>query len=577
MVQCRRLAELLACVAAECEAAKALDILAQAALEFSRSRNVMLALIDDEQGHMELLHGAGAEWSGLAGRGVTVDVNMRDGIVSYVAVTGRPYVSGDVRKDARYRLLFESTVSEIAIPIRDRAGRIRAVLNAESDRADAYGDEEIGACEVIAQLCANVLERDLGAKHEQALVMVGNALDSARSEDELLSMVVRVAREVLRFQACSIFLWDSASQSYVLRASVGSLADRVGHISYRGGEGCTGWVCETGQTIRLDSPMGDARWRGKFTEFPSEQIASFIAVPILGRARTIGVIRVIRRRGENEYLDTRFTDEDQVVLQAIAEQVASGLENIRSTDKLLQSERMAAWGELSAKSSHMIGNRVFALKGGINELEYQLSKAEPDLSEVRSLQASLRTNVDRIEEILQDFRDFVTATNLSKVLTDVNRIVSETASEVFPKRSNVKLELTLEPDLPMIEADPLRLRRAVSELIENSLNWAQEGGLHVDTKWATSETVTRAHMSPARRYVAITVQDSGPGVAADKKETIFQPFHSGRVKGMGLGLSIVKGIAEAHHGTAIEDGIEGQGARFVVLLPGPIRQNAEKE
>ena len=161
--------------------------------------------------------------------------------------------------------------------------------------------------------------------------MVGKALDTALSESELLDKVMDVAREVLRFQACSIFIWDSASSSYVLRASVGSLEDRIGQISYLPGEGCTGWVCESAEPVLIDRPSDDPRWRGKYTEFPSDQIASVLAVPVVGRSRTLGVIRVLRRVGKNEYLDNRFTESDLVGLETIAEEVASGLGNSRAT------------------------------------------------------------------------------------------------------------------------------------------------------------------------------------------------------------------------------------------------------
>jgi two-component system sensor histidine kinase HydH len=63
------------------------------------------------------------------------------------------------------------------------------------------------------------------------------------------------------------------------------------------------------------------------------------------------------------------------------------------------------------------------------------------------------------------------------------------------------------------------------------------------------------------------VEDSGPGVPDDVKSLIFQPFYSGRVKGMGLGLGIVKGIVDAHGGDVFENGVFREGARFVLHVP----------
>ena len=74
-------------------------------------------------------------------------------------------------------------------------------------------------------------------------------------------------------------------------------------------------------------------------------------------------------------------------------------------------------------------------------------------------------------------------------------------------------------------------------------------------------------MDDRRHAVRIIIEDSGVGVAMDLKSVIFEPFHSGRAKGMGLGLSIVKGIIDAHGGEIVEEGMPGSGARVVIRLP----------
>ncbi|MFS8065623.1 MAG: GAF domain-containing protein [Byssovorax sp.] len=263
-----------------------------------------------------------------------------------------------------------------------------------------------------------------------------------------------------------LFIEDSRTGNYVLRGTIGGLKENVGKTAYEPGEGFTGWVCKEGQPIMLDDPNQDERWRGKYVEFPTEQIASFIAVPIVSRGKSVGAIRVLRKKSDNRYLDNRFNDDDLRLLQTIAEQMAVGLESLRSVERIIRSERMIAWGELSAKSSHMIGNRVFALKGDVNELGHLLSEAQPDLKEIGAIQASLATNVTRVEEILQDFRDFVTATQVNRELSDLNQILRETAEEIFPRRSRVELDLDLDPELPPISLDSKKIRRAFSELIE---------------------------------------------------------------------------------------------------------------
>jgi signal transduction histidine kinase len=562
------LAQTLARLSRESNPQRALEIVSEAALDLTNSRYALIAVLNEEFARLEIRAGTGHEFGQhLLSKPLRLDVGRADGIVGYVAATGSSVMTGNVSQEPHYKKMFPNTQSEMAVPVRDRHGRVQAVLNVESDLLDAYGDDEMEASTVLSFLVAQILEREQQLQREEALIQIGTALDTALTEEALLERVLQVAEDVLRLQALSIFLLDERSGTFVLRGTVGGLMDNVGQSAYEAGEGFTGWVCAEGQPIMLDSPHDDPRWRGKYVEMPSEQIASFIAVPIVTRSRSIGAIRVLRKKSDNQYLDNRFNAGDLRILQTIAEQLAVGLESIRGVEKIIRSERMIAWGELSAKSSHMIGNRVFALKGDVNELGHLIAEPKPDLAEVAAVQRSLATNITRVEEILQDFRDFVTATQLHREATDLNQVLRETVDEVFPRRSSVQLELDLDDRIPRIQLDGKKLRRAFSELIENSLNYIDSGSLCVTSTLISREEDARVRSSKFATYVKLTVEDTGPGVNSDQKSTIFQPFFSKRVKGMGLGLSIVKGIIDAHGGEVYEAGEEGSGAKFVILLP----------
>lgn len=566
------LANLMEGVAVKWQPEEALDELARAALEHTRSRNVLIARMNDELGVVEFQNGAGRDWEETddnAGLRLRLSREEGGGIVPYVAVTGKPFVTGDVDQEPLYRQLFGRSKSEIAVPIRDRHGRVRGVLNAESDIPDHYTDDDVQLCVALGSLASMVLEREEMGRREEALIQIGSSLDRAMSDDELIQQVLKVAGEVLRFQSCSIFLFDTTTEMFMLRGSVGQLRDKVGSVGYRAGEGCTGWVCQSGEAIRTGDPQKDPRWEGRILEFPGEQIAAYLAVPIVYRGRSIGALRVVRRQSENPYQDNRFTEDDLRLLTTIAEQVAIGLENVRSLEKQLRIERMAAWGELSAKSSHMIGNRVFAIRGDVNEFGHILAEASPSRDELAAIQRSLLTNVERIEEILQDFRDFVMATQLTTARADLNFVVRESVQEVFPRRSKVKVVFELAPDLPEVVIDVRKVRRAITELVENALSFFQEGVMSVATGRADADAVKRAKLSRAREYLKIEIADQGPGVKNELKSRIFEPFFTTRVKGMGLGLSIVKGILDAHGGTVLEEGAEGEGASFLMLLPVP--------
>lgn len=574
MFSSAKLARLLGDVVSKGNTEDALHELIVAALGATGGRNAMIALLNDELGCLEIRHGAGEDWD-RSGETLHVDVNTSEGIVSYVAATGSSILSGDVAAEPLYKNIFGTTKSELAVPVRDRHGRMRGVLNVESERRNAFSQDHLETCEGMSSLIAMILEREEASTREEALIEIGASLERALTESQLVEGVIRIASEVLRFQAFSVFLLDPRSQTFVLKGSVSRLKEQVGQIRYEAGEGCTGWVAQTGKPILLNNPQSDPRWRGLHVEFPSEQISSFLAVPVISKSKVLGVIRVLRRVSENEFLENRFTQSDQRLMQAVAQQLAIGLENLRNIERIVRSERMAAWGELSAKSSHMIGNRVFALKGDVNELKHLVSERQINKDALEDLQSSLATNVLRVEEILQDFRDFLTATQLSTEDVPLNDMVKQSVEEVFPKRSEVELKMELDPAIGCIPLDDRRMRRAVSELVENALNYMDRGVLRVCTSGATDDDARRANLPTTGRYAKIEVSDSGPGVASDKKNQIFQPFFSGRVKGMGLGLSIVKGIADAHGGAVYEAGEEGRGANFVILLPVLERSKSE--
>jgi signal transduction histidine kinase len=242
----------------------------------------------------------------------------------------------------------------------------------------------------------------------------------------------------------------------------------------------------------------------------------------------------------------------------------------------------------------MIGNTVFGVKGHLNELNHimaQNTKAETqpgDWDEAKQLMEHVSRGIYRLEGILSEFRDFVLATQLHATENELNQLMRRVTAESFPKNSNIDLVLNLAPQLPPVAVDEVKLKRAFSELIENSVDFQPLGGqLTIRTSLAAPEVVSaltrRTFQGPV---VQVEFIDHGPGLSEQDRERVFTPFYTRKAKGMGLGLSIVKGIIEAHGGVIREIGdLEAakplpdnrQGAHFVVLLPAIIPQEATGE
>ena len=548
------------------------------AVRLTGGKRAFLARVVQETGELAVAETAGEGWTEEIERIRLQPHNeTHRGITGYVAITGEPYLCPDVREDPHYVQFFTEVRSEIAAPFFDAEGRVSGVLHVDSEDPDHFCREHLDWLTTFANGIAAALAFEEYRSRERLLVQIGRDLAATSEIEPLARRVVEVAAEALRCEGCSLFMLDETRETLVLQATRGYLMAEVGTAFYRLGEGLTGTVGLTGQAIRLDDPRDDPRWKGRYPEFSPDERSAFLAVPIVGRERTLGVLRVSRPRATPAWFRARFTESDERVLTTIAGQVGIAVDNIRNFNRVVRSERMAAWGELSAKSAHMIGNRTFAIKGDLNELKYLLAKCtDPQAlahlkmnQEVGALVESVERGVYRLEEILREFRDFVMATQLTLRATDIAALVQEAVSETFPRRGPVQLVTEYESGLPALRCDGEKLKRAFAELIENAVSFMPEGGtLTVRVaSVAPGEGPSFVRLSPSRAYIQITFADTGPGVPAEFKERIFTPFFSSRVKGMGLGLSIVKGIVDAHHGKIRETAEPGQGAQFLIFLP----------
>jgi signal transduction histidine kinase len=530
-----------------------------------------LALMQYETGELKVVATVGEGWTDQS-RAMRLHLahETSRGISGHVVLKAEPYITGDVDSDPYYLRIFDDVKSEIAVPIMGNSTQARGVINVDSPSPDAFAAMDTARLTAIAQMATLALGVEGFRDREQALIEGGKTLTATLDTEALVTKVVEVAANVLRFEDCSVFLLDEQTDHLVLKMTRGALTCRIGDPVYHVGEGITGWVAKHGEAVRLEAPREDPRWLGRCNELPEEEIGPFLAVPIISRDKVLGVLRILRRQSHSPWFSNRFTEVDERVMVTIASQLGAALENAQNFERLVQMERMAAWGELSARSAHMIGNRSFALKGDLNELNYLLEalSQSPEKKEIVQLAESMGKGIDRLEEILREFRDFVVATQLKADLDDINNLLLELVRESFPKRSRVKLEMDLAEGIPPIRIDAKKLKRAFSELIENAISFQPDGGfVRITSRLLDREERVANRLAHSREYVLLEFADAGPGVPEALKERIFQPFFTSRVKGMGLGLSIVKGIIEAHQGLLRETGVPGEGARFQIFLP----------
>ncbi len=528
-------------------------------LEAVNATRGTISLVDHRTGELVTKFVAGLGWTE---RQPDLRFQVTDApghsISSYVAFTGQPYLCPDVTQDPHYYPLFPDTRSELAVPLIGRGGRVLGVLNVESEKGNAFGENELKVLSALASIASLALSLADYQNREQALVELGKELAAATDIDALLERVTEVAAHLLDADDCSLFLVDKSINRLVLRASRGLLRSLVGQATYRFGEGLTGWVALHNKPARLNGVMGDPRWKGLYLELNPEEISAFMAVPVRGRNEVLGVLRVLRKRASPAAPPYLFTDDEEELLFTLASQLGAALEREELQRRLFTMQHIASVGELTARIAHMIGNKVFAMKGALKELGSRLS-ALPLSEDTQRLLGSVERSLYEVEILLQDLRDFVKATQLNLQPLCLSDLVQDLVREYAQEFPHITFELALDEQPVWVKGDAEKLRNAFGELLENAVHFLKAGDkIHV--------RVTVSRWS-GRRHARVLIRDTGPGIPERLKEQIFQPFFTTRAKGMGLGLAIVKGIVEAHGGSIEERGREGEGALFILTLP----------
>jgi len=252
----------------------------------------------------------------------------------------------------------------------------------------------------------------------------------------------------------------------------------------------------------------------------------------------------------------RGTDEVGVLARSF-NHMTEQLENQR--EKLVQSERVAAWRELARRLAHELKNPLFPLQLTVENLARarQLPPAEFDEVFNESTQ-TLSMEIGNLKKIIGRFSDFSKMPKPELERLDARdailrvRKLYAAENEDGPE-INVETELETAP-MPLM-ADPELLHRALSNLVLNAKDAMPDGG-----------TVTLAARN-REDNVEIRVSDTGQGMTTEECRRLFTPYYTTKQHGTGLGLAIVQSVVSDHAGTiAVESG-EGKGSTFVITLP----------
>lgn len=240
--------------------------------------------------------------------------------------------------------------------------------------------------------------------------------------------------------------------------------------------------------------------------------------------------------------------------------MADSIESERDLrDEKLQSLKRLAYG-----ASHEINNPLANIASRAQAL--LVDEANPDR---RHELATIYAQAMRGHEMIADLMLFARPPQPQFAPCQLSAVVQDAIDQMLPLAKLQETELTLiaaEQNTDLI-ADANLVTLATCALIRNALEALKRGG-KIEVTLATDEEVA-----------SIAVQDDGPGIADDQAEIVFDPFHSGREAGRGLGFGLSKcwTIAQAHGGDAYVDTAFGPGARIVLEIPLSPKTNSESK
>lgn len=246
--------------------------------------------------------------------------------------------------------------------------------------------------------------------------------------------------------------------------------------------------------------------------------------------------------------------------QTLAETLAEMNRRLaRAEVEARRSERLAALGQLSAGLAHEIRNPLGVIKGSAEMLHQKLQNASPLASE---LAGNISSEVNRLSALVARFMDFARPLRVELRPQQIAPLVERALKSVREQYPEAKVEVECEygEDLPDLPLDEGLCEQVFINLGLNAYEAMGANGGRLRVNAAAAET-------NGRRGVEVTVEDSGPGIPAELREQIFNPFVTTKHGGVGLGLSIVSKIVDDHGGTIRVSSEPGKGACFRVFFP----------
>ncbi|MFH1688480.1 MAG: ATP-binding protein [bacterium] len=393
---------------------------------------------------------------------------------------------------------------------------------------------------------------------------ISRDFNSVLDYDTLLDTFILTSLAQVSASKAAVFLpADGQSQRLVMTRGKGSGRFPDKRHYFKQGSKLLGYLTKLNRPLTTTELQGDMALRGERTIL--NMFHPGLAVPLIYQTRLRGVFLISDKiKGREFHMD------DVEFLSVLGNQISVAIENARlyesermaarqlqaAQQQLVQTERVAALGEMSAKVAHEINNPLGIIKNYLQLLRRTVGR-QPEAQNYTDV---VGQEIDRIARIVRQLLDFyrpqppeLDPVNVVSVIKDVLTLMSHPMAS-----SGVEVVADFKPDLPLINGSAENLKQVFLNILINAGDVMPHGGrLGVEAQ-------------EIDRRLRIRITDTGPGIKAELIPRIFEPFFTTKElgRGTGLGLSVCYGIINRHGGTITYNNTDSGGC-FTIELPVP--------
>ncbi len=405
------------------------------------------------------------------------------------------------------------------------------------------------------------------ARYSEYLAGLGRMAVDSRDPQVLLDRVPALAAEALQVELAVVVLLEPDRLEFRVASGVGLLADEtVGSMIPNRPDTPVGYMFAEGKPIIVD----DYRTEHRFTvpqSWLEAGLSHGIAVPLSDRGRIIGALKIRSRRPE------RFGDDEIRFLESASNLLATSLQRAQSEEALNHAQRLESVGQLTGGIAHDFNNLLTVIQGNLQVLE-ELPILAGDAYAQQLVGAASRAS-RRGAELTNKLLAFSRRQVLQPLPVDVTLLL-QSLSDMLRRTLDQRIRISVEATRcsPCL-ADPGQLESALLNIAINARDAMPEGGIlkfRAETCSSLPESV-RSEVDDASKpggtYVAISIADSGSGMAEEVRERVFEPFFTTKPvgRGTGLGLSTVYGFVKQSAGAIAIDSTVGAGTTVTLFIP----------